>query len=57
MSKFSERNAVIHQQPDSASIEVIWSFASGFSRWKNRIWVDIYGEKPALEKFSQHIIG
>lgn len=57
MSEFGERSAVIHQRPDSASIEVIWSFANGFSRWKNRIWVDIYGEKPAHEKFSQHIIG
>lgn len=57
MSEFGERSAVIHQRPDSASTEVIWSFANGFSRWKNRIWVDIYGEKPAHEKFSQHIIG
>lgn len=57
MLVFSGRGAVIHHRPDSASTEVIWSFASGFSRWKNRIWAAIDEEKPALEKFSPYVIG
>ncbi|PKU41634.1 rna-directed dna polymerase from mobile element jockey-like [Limosa lapponica baueri] len=54
---FGGRGAVIHQQPEFASIEVIWSFANGFSRWKSRMWEAIDEEKPTLEKFSQHVIG
>jgi len=54
---FAGRCAVSHQQPDSASIEVIQSFANGFSRWKNRIWEAVDETNPALEKLSQHFVG
>lgn len=54
---FDGRSAFIHQQPDSASIEVIWGFAKSFSGCKNRIWEALEEEKPELVKFSQHVIG